>query len=48
MKTRGIHLQYSFQTQGQRGAEMQNPLFDLLTALREHGSIQNAAKATGA
>lgn len=48
MKTRGIHLQYSFQAQGQRGAEVQNPLFDLLTALREHGSIQNAAKATGA
>lgn len=48
MKTRGIHLQYSFQPQGQRGAEVQNPLFDLLSALREHGSIQHAAKATGA
>lgn len=48
MKTRGIHLQYSFQPQGQRGADLQNPLFDLLSALHEHGSIQHAAKAMGA
>jgi putative molybdopterin biosynthesis protein len=48
MKTRGIHLQYSFQPQGQRGADLQNPLFDLLSAVHEHGSIQHAAKAMGA
>jgi putative molybdopterin biosynthesis protein len=48
MKARGVHLQYSFQPDGQRGAEVQNPLFDLLWAVREHGSIQHAAKAMGA
>lgn len=48
MKARGVHLQYSFDQAGQRGADMQNPLFDLLSALREHGSIQHAAKAMGA
>lgn len=48
MKDRGVHLQYSFEPDGQRGADMQNPLFDLLQALREHGSIQHAAKAMGA
>jgi putative molybdopterin biosynthesis protein len=47
MKSRGVHLQYSFEAAGQRGAEVKNPLFDLLGALREHGSIQHAAKATG-
>lgn len=47
MKSRGVHLQYSFEPAGQRGADMQNPLFDLLSALREHGSIQHAAKAMG-
>jgi molybdate transport repressor ModE-like protein len=48
MKTRGIHLQYTFGPPDQRGAEVQNPLFDLLSAVREHGSIQQAAKALGA
>ena len=48
MQARGVHLQYSFQPDGQRGAEVCNPLFDLLSALREHGSIQHAAKAMGA
>lgn len=48
MKNRGVHLQYSFQPVGQLGAEVRNPLFDLLQALRAHGSIQQAAKATGA
>ncbi|MFM2068261.1 MAG: hypothetical protein RLZZ584_3170 [Pseudomonadota bacterium] len=47
MKSRGVHLQYSFEAAGQRGAEVKNPLFDLLGALREHGSIQHAARATG-
>ncbi|MFO1218777.1 MAG: substrate-binding domain-containing protein [Burkholderiaceae bacterium] len=47
MKNRGIHLQYTFQHVGQQGAEVQNPLFDLLSALREHGSIQHAARHLG-
>ena len=52
MKDRGVHLQYTFRAdeagQGQRGAEMQNPLFDLLSAIAEHGSIQHAARKMGA
>ena len=48
MRSRGVHLEYSFQPDGQHGADVQNPLFDLLSALREHGSIQHAAKAMGA
>lgn len=48
MKTRGVHLQYSFQPEGQRGTAVQNPLFDLLQAVHEHGSIQRAATALGA
>ncbi|MDE1951029.1 MAG: LysR family transcriptional regulator, partial [Burkholderiales bacterium] len=48
MKERGVHLQYSFEADGQRGAAVQNPLFDLLSAVREHGSIQRAAEAIGA
>jgi len=48
MQHRGVHLQYSFQPGGQHGAEVQNPLFDLLSALRAHGSIQHAARAMGA
>lgn len=48
MRSRGVHLGYSFQPGGQRGADVDNPLFDLLSAVREHGSIQHAAKALGA
>lgn len=48
MQARGVHLQYSFEAQGQRGAVLHNPLFDLLQAVHEHGSIQHAAKALGA
>ena len=48
MKARGVHLQYSFEADGQRGAALHNPLFDLLSAVHEHGSIQRAAKALGA
>ncbi len=47
MRSRGVHLQYTFEPDGQQGAEVQNPLFDLLSALREHGSIQHVAHATG-
>lgn len=48
MKARGVHLQYNFQPDGQRGADVHNPLFDLLSALHQAGSIQHAAKAMGA
>jgi putative molybdopterin biosynthesis protein len=48
MRARGVHLQYSFQAGGQRGADVENPLFDLLSALHEHGSIHHAAQAMGA
>jgi len=48
MQARGVHLQYSFEAEGQRGAALHNPLFDLLQAVHEHGSIQHAAKALGA
>jgi len=50
MKPRGVHLQYRFEAgtaDSQQGSTVQNPLFDLLLALREHGSIQHAARATG-
>lgn len=47
MKQRGVHLQYSFHSGGQQGAEVHNPLFDLLLAVREHGSIQHAARHLG-
>ena len=48
MKARGVHLQYSFEADDQRGAAVHNPLFDLLSALHEQGSIQHAARALGA
>ncbi len=48
MKARGVHLQYSFEATDQRGALLHNPLFDLLSAVHESGSIQRAAQALGA
>lgn len=48
MKARGVHLEYGFRSDGQRGADIANPLFELLQALHEHGSIQHAARALGA
>jgi putative molybdopterin biosynthesis protein len=47
MRARGVHLEYSFQADGQHGADVHNPLFELLSALRDHGSIQHAARALG-
>ena len=47
MKSRGVHLQYSFEATGQRGAALHNPLFELLQAVQAHGSIQHAAKNLG-
>lgn len=48
MQFSGVHLQYSFKSQGQHGADLQHPLFDLLRTMREKGSIQQAANALGA
>ena len=47
MQARGIHLQYRFESESQRGAQVENPLFDLLAAVREQGSIRAAAAALG-
>lgn len=48
MRKRGIHLQYSFESDGQRGADVTNPLFDLLQSVEREGSIRHAAVALGA
>lgn len=45
MTPRGIHLQYSFEAKGQDGAQIENPLFELLSAVQGEGSISHAAKA---
>ncbi|MBA4178504.1 MAG: LysR family transcriptional regulator [Leptothrix sp. (in: Bacteria)] len=45
MTPRGIHLQYTFEARGQDGAQIENPLFDLLSAVQSEGSIGHAAKA---
>jgi putative molybdopterin biosynthesis protein len=47
LQRQGIHLQYQFDNGGQRGAEIENPVFDLLSSLQEHGSIRHAAIARG-
>ncbi len=47
---RGIHLEYRFAPDAQsrqRGAELANPLIDLLRTLRDTGSISAAARAMG-
>lgn len=47
---RGIHLRYTFETAGaagQQGADIENPLFDLLSALQAHGSISAVARVQG-
>lgn len=44
MTAHGIHLQYAFLPGGQQGAAISNPLFELLWAVREAGSILHAAK----
>ena len=48
MRSRGVHLHYLFEPESQRGAAIDNPLFDLLQAVQQHGSIRHAASATGA
>ena len=47
MRHRGVQLQYRYGAASQRGAEIDNPLFDLLAALAAAGSIQQAAVALG-
>jgi putative molybdopterin biosynthesis protein len=44
---RGVQLQYRFITQPQTGSQVDNPLFDLLSAVAAEGSIQGAARALG-
>lgn len=43
----GIQLQYGFGARDQDGARIDNPLFDLLSALQRDGSISQAARALG-
>ena len=43
----GLHLRYAFEPGEQRGATLENPLFDLLSAVLEVGSIRHAAQALG-
>lgn len=45
MTPRGIHLRYTFESLGQQGAQIENPLFDLLSALQAKGSIAQSAVA---
>jgi putative molybdopterin biosynthesis protein len=44
----GVHLQYSFEPRGQRGAQIENPLFELLSSVQAEGSIRHAAQAMSA
>jgi putative molybdopterin biosynthesis protein len=43
----GLHLRYAFEPGEQRGASLGNPLFELLAAVVDHGSIRHAAQALG-
>jgi putative molybdopterin biosynthesis protein len=43
----GLHLRYAFEPGEQRGATLGNPLFDLLSAVLEVGSIRHAAQSLG-
>jgi putative molybdopterin biosynthesis protein len=43
----GLHLRYAFEPGEQTGAELGNPLFDLLAAVLQTGSIRHAAQALG-
>ena len=42
-----VHLSYSFATGDQSGADLGNPLFDVLSAVLKAGSIRHAAAALG-
>jgi putative molybdopterin biosynthesis protein len=43
----GLHLRYAYEPGEQAGATLGNPLFDLLTAVLDLGSIRHAAQALG-
>jgi putative molybdopterin biosynthesis protein len=43
----GLHLRYEFEPGKQLGATLGNPLFELLSAVLEGGSIRHAAQALG-
>jgi putative molybdopterin biosynthesis protein len=43
----GLHLRYGFGPGEQHGADLGNPLFELLTAVAEGGSVRHAAQALG-
>ena len=43
----GVHLRYSFEPHEQHGAALGNPLFELLAAVVEAGSIRHAARTLG-
>src|SRR6185369_17875250 len=43
----GVHLHYAFEPGEQCGANLGSPLFDLLSSVREGGSIQHAAQTLG-
>jgi putative molybdopterin biosynthesis protein len=43
----GLHLRYAFEPGEQRGASVGNPLFELLAAVLEGGSIRRAAQTLG-
>jgi molybdate transport repressor ModE-like protein len=47
MTPRGVHLRYSFEASSQHGAQIENPLFELLSALQAQGSIAQAAQTLG-
>jgi putative molybdopterin biosynthesis protein len=47
MKRSDIHLQYAFEPAGQEGADIHHPLFDVLAAVQEQGSIRYAAAMLG-
>jgi putative molybdopterin biosynthesis protein len=43
----GLHLRYAFEPGEQSGASLSNPLFDLLAAVLDGGSIRHAAQSLG-
>jgi putative molybdopterin biosynthesis protein len=43
----GLHLRYAFEPGEQRGATLSNPLFDMLAAVLQLGSIRHAAQSLG-
>jgi putative molybdopterin biosynthesis protein len=43
----GLHLRYAFEPGEQCGAEMRNPLFELLAAVTDGGSIRHGAQRLG-